>query len=421
MAAQREGETALLAARGATRWQLTRLTAAEVIPLTGLTALAGGVAGIWLARLLGGSLYGAGAGAAGGGISSDRHGYLDDALAARSSWPCSRPARCSTRCCAPGAGSARVRRGRQAALASATRAGADLGLIVLAVLAGWQLRRYSAVSTAANGAPAAIDPVLALAPALALAGGTVLTLRLLPAAARAADRLAAGGRGLTGALAAWQFSRQPLRQGGAALLLVMAVATGTLALAQHQSWNLGPPPTRRRSRQAPTCGWTWRTRWPPARPPAQQRRRASPRHGGHRRQVRCPPGPRRSIPPRHRRPCPAAATSRRCRQTPLFKVIAPPARGRGNRRRRGTGQHPADRHAEPRRAGVPASAPSPAAHGHRRGRRVPSSFPCRALCPPTAGRTSSSPPSAGPRSPTRSASPPVTLGYVMPAPVHQTR
>ncbi|MGH3210828.1 MAG: FtsX-like permease family protein, partial [Trebonia sp.] len=43
-------------------------------------------------------------------------------------------------------------------------------------------------------------------------------------------------RRLTAAMAGWQFSRQPLRQGGAALLIVMAVATGTLALAQHQSW-----------------------------------------------------------------------------------------------------------------------------------------------------------------------------------------
>ncbi|HXP58149.1 MAG TPA: FtsX-like permease family protein, partial [Streptosporangiaceae bacterium] len=49
-------------------------------------------------------------------------------------------------------------------------------------------------------------------------------------------RVSAAGRGLTSALAGWQFSRQPLRQGGAALLLVMAVGTGTLALDQHQSW-----------------------------------------------------------------------------------------------------------------------------------------------------------------------------------------
>ena len=239
LAAQREGETALLLARGATRGQLTRLTAAEVVPLSVVTALAGGVAGVWLARWLGGSLYGqgtAGGTLAGGGISLTAAGTWTDALAATVLivvlavgallYPVLRPA----------SGATRVRRGRQAALANVTRAGADLAVIVLAVLAGWQLRRYSAVATSAAGAPAAIDPVLALAPALALAGGTILTLRLLPAAARLTDRLAAGGRRLTAAMAGWQFSRQPLRQGGAALLIVMAVATGTLALAQHQSW-----------------------------------------------------------------------------------------------------------------------------------------------------------------------------------------
>ena len=130
---------------------------------------------------------------------------------------------------------AQVQQGRRAVLSRATRAGADLALVALAVLACWQLRRYSAVSTSA-GSPSVIDPVLVLAPALALAAGTVLTLRLLPIAARAVDRVSAAGRGLTSALAGWQFSRQPLRQGGAALLLVMAVGTGTLALAQHQSW-----------------------------------------------------------------------------------------------------------------------------------------------------------------------------------------
>jgi hypothetical protein len=237
LAGQREGETALLTARGATRWQLTRLTAAEVIPLSLVTALIGGIAGIWLARLLGGTLYSsgtAGGGVPGGGISVGASGTWLDALAAALGiavlsigallYPVLRPGR-----------AAQVRRGRQAVLSSATRAGADLALVALAVLAAWQLRRYSAVSTSANG-PSAIDPVLVLAPALALAGGTVLTLRLLPAAARAVDRVSAAGRGLTSALAGWQFSRQPLRQGGAALLLVMAVGTGTLALAQHQSW-----------------------------------------------------------------------------------------------------------------------------------------------------------------------------------------
>jgi hypothetical protein len=238
LAAQREAETTLLIARGATWWQLTRLTAAEVVPLSAVMALGGAAAGRWLAGLLGGTLHD-------GGIDLRSASTWLDALGVAAGitvlsvgallFPVLRSGR-----------AARTRHGRAAVLAGATRAGADLGLIALAVLAGWQLRRYSAVSLTTGSlttgsanpaaAPASIDPVLALAPALALAGGTVVMLRLLPAAARAADRLAASGRGLTASLAGWQFSRQPLRQGGAALLLVMAVATGTLALAQHQSW-----------------------------------------------------------------------------------------------------------------------------------------------------------------------------------------
>ncbi len=238
LAGQREGETALLTARGATRRQLTRLTAAEVIPLSLVAALAGGAAGIWLARLLGSTLYGPGTPGGGvpdGGISVAAAGTWLDALAAALGiavlsigallYPVVRPRRAA----------APVQRGRRAVISRATGAGADLALVALAALACWQLRRYSAVSTPTGG-QAAIDPVLVLAPALALAAGTVLTLRLLPAAARGVDRVSAAGRGLTSALAGWQFSRQPLRQGGAALLLVMAVGTGTLALAQHQSW-----------------------------------------------------------------------------------------------------------------------------------------------------------------------------------------
>jgi FtsX-like permease family len=234
---QREGESALLTARGGTRWQLTRLTAAEIAPLCGAAAVAGGVAGIWLARVLGGTLY-TGEGIAAGGIDVRAVGTWLDAFGAAVVITLLACAAMLFPVLRGGPGAARVRRGRQATIAAATRAGADLGLIVLAAGAGWQLRRYSAItaSPAGNGATASIDPVLALAPALALAGGTVVMLRLLPAAARAGDKLAARGRRLTAPMAGWQFSRQPLRHGGAALLLVMAAATGTLALAQHQSW-----------------------------------------------------------------------------------------------------------------------------------------------------------------------------------------
>ena len=234
---QRESETALLSARGATRWQLSRLTAVEVVPLCAAAALAGGVAGVWLARFLCATLGVPASADAGVSVSVTAMGTWVDALGAALVVAVLAAGAMLMPALRPGPARAQARRSRQAAIASAARAGADVALIVLAVLAGWQLRRYSAVSTSGTGAAAGIDPVLALAPALALAGGTVVMLRLLPGAARATDRLAAGGRKLTAPLAGWQFSRQPLRQGGAALLLVMAVATGTLALAQHQSWS----------------------------------------------------------------------------------------------------------------------------------------------------------------------------------------
>jgi ABC-type antimicrobial peptide transport system permease subunit len=233
LATQREGETALLAARGATRWQLARLTAAEVVPLALVTAAAGAVAGIALAGALAraGTLATAGVRVPGGAGT-----WLDAVAAAVVVAVIAIVALLAPVLGATGAnagpGAVRARRGRQALVAGVSRAGLDLGLIVLAVLTGWQLRRYSALTGTAG-----IDLVLTFAPALALAAGTMVTLRLLPMAARAADRLSARGKGLVGSLAGWQFSRQPLRQGGAALLIVMAVATGTLALAQHASWD----------------------------------------------------------------------------------------------------------------------------------------------------------------------------------------
>ena len=141
-------------------------------------------------------------------------------------WPAVRPA-------APGA--ARVRRGRQAALASIARVGADLALLALALLAVWELRTYSAVAQSSAGG-IGIDPVIAVAPALALAAAAVIPLRLVPAAARLIERVAARGRRLAAALAGWEISRRPVRQSGPILLVIIATAAATLALAQYQTW-----------------------------------------------------------------------------------------------------------------------------------------------------------------------------------------
>jgi FtsX-like permease family protein len=221
LAGQREGESAMLTARGATRWQLIRLGAAEGVPLCLLCAAAGALAGIGLARLL------AGSNPAGVGWTP----FLVAAVVAVGALVIMLVPVFSI--VTPG--TARARRGRQAAMAGVTRAGVDLALIVLAVVAGWELRHYSAVSAGVSG-NFGVDPVIVAAPALALAGGTVLALRLLPAGGKAGDLLAARGRRLTAAMASWQISRLPIRQGGAALLIVLAVATGTLALSQRQSW-----------------------------------------------------------------------------------------------------------------------------------------------------------------------------------------
>jgi hypothetical protein len=229
LADQREGEAALLASRGTARAQLARLNAAEAVILCLIATAAGGLAGSRLATVL------ASAGplrAAGLRLPAFPPGaWLALAVTAAGSilvllWP-------TLRTLAPGI--ARQRRGRQAAVSGIARAGADLALIALAVLAGWELHRYSAVSPGTSG-NYGVDPVIVAAPALALAGGTVLALRLLPAAGKTGDALAARGRRLTAAMASWQISRQPIRQGGAALLIVLAVATGTLALSQRQSW-----------------------------------------------------------------------------------------------------------------------------------------------------------------------------------------
>src|SRR5262249_57965805 len=99
-------------------------------------------------------------------------------------WPALRPA-------APG--DARARRGRQAALAGAARAGLDVALVALGVLALWELRRYSAVPRLSGGG-LGVDPVLSAAPAVALPGIALVPPRILPAAAPPLARGGAPGR-----------------------------------------------------------------------------------------------------------------------------------------------------------------------------------------------------------------------------------
>jgi hypothetical protein len=232
LASQREGETAMLSARGAARGQLLLASLAEAVLLAVTGALAGIVAGSYLTgRLMSanrlpvshltGGLSGVTAGDAWWPAVVIVVGVIVVMM-----WPSLRPVT---------PGTVRARRGRPAALAATARAGLDAALIALGVLAFWELRRYSAVPRLSGGT-LGIDPVLAVAPVLALAGIALLPLRILPAAARLLDRLSKRGRRLAAALASWQVSRRAVREGSPVLLVILAVAIGTLALAQHQSW-----------------------------------------------------------------------------------------------------------------------------------------------------------------------------------------
>lgn len=229
LASHREEEAALLSARGAARWQLARPALAEAAVTGAAAAAAGAVAGHGLASSLAATAH----------LGQEELRLSAIPLAA---WlaalgvavlcvavtllPALRPS-------APG--TALARRGRQAAQAAAVAAGADVLVLALAVTAGWELDSYSAVARLASGG-SSVDPVLAAAPALALAGISLVPLRALPLLARFGDRMAVAGRHLGGALATWEISRRPVRQATLVVLAVLTVATSTVALAQYQSW-----------------------------------------------------------------------------------------------------------------------------------------------------------------------------------------
>lgn len=229
LASHREEESALLSSRGAARWQLVRPAIAEAVVLGVVAAGAGAVLGSWLAGPLmnTGALRGTGLHAsgipAGAWLAALAVLVLSTLVLL---WPALRPA---------SAGEVRTRRGRQAALAGIARAGGDVALVALAVLAVVELRSYSAVAHSPAGG-LGVDPVPVLAPTLALAGVTLIPLRLLPVLAKAIDGLVAKTRRLGAALASWEISRRPIRQSGPVLLVILAVGTGTLALSQYQSW-----------------------------------------------------------------------------------------------------------------------------------------------------------------------------------------
>ncbi|MEE4542050.1 ABC transporter permease [Streptomyces sp. V4-01] len=236
LAEERAGETALLRARGGSRARVGRLAATEALLLAVPAAVAAPLLAGPVTRLL-----------AGTGAMARTGVSLGDGSAA-AAWLVALGAAlaCAVAVTAPAVRSGgayaveRAARARRGALPGALQAGGDLGLLVIAGVAYWQLQRRASgsgtLSTKASGG-LGVDPVLVAAPALCLLAGTVLVLRLLPLAARLGERRAARGRGLALALAGWQLSRRPRRGAGAAMLLVLSVAMGMFAIGQGASWD----------------------------------------------------------------------------------------------------------------------------------------------------------------------------------------
>ncbi|GGR15411.1 FtsX-like permease family protein [Streptomyces griseomycini] len=227
LSAERAAETRLLRARGASRARVARFAALEAL----LLAVPAAACAPLLAGPLTGLLAGRGAPAR---IGLELDTSVGSVAGRGTVWLVAAAVAvgCALAVTVPALTSSSTA-GRARPLPGAVRAGADVGLLVVAAVAYVQLsRRPSGVV----GRDLGVDPLLVATPALALLAGTVLTLRLLPPVARLAERGAAAGRGLPGALAGWQLSRRPRRGTGPVLLLVLAVALGVLAIGRGSSW-----------------------------------------------------------------------------------------------------------------------------------------------------------------------------------------
>ena len=221
MRGQRRGERALLRARGASEGQSARAALVEAVALVlPATLLAPYLAG-WLLRWAAGPL----------GLTAA--GFRPPEAMTTEVWPAL--ALVGVGAVLALAAPALLQRdplsrpGRSRRRPGLQRAGADLGLLVLAVLCYLQLRSAGSPFTSADVRSLQVDPVYVAAPVLLLAAIALLGLRLLPLLARAVERLAARGAAAAPALGVWPVSRRPLRHAGPLLLLVLALSVGLLA------------------------------------------------------------------------------------------------------------------------------------------------------------------------------------------------
>jgi hypothetical protein len=236
LTAHRRGENALLRARGASRRQLVWFTAAEASLVVAPAALLGGPLGTRLVefadRQAGDHSLGVSADVAPYGLVGPPLAWLVAVVTAVG---------CAVALALPAAGRGRTwvaeqqERSRPSRASVLQRAGVDLALVALAVLAWTQLRQYgSTVTVTDTGLGLGIDPLLVAAPVVGVLAATAVALRLLPLATRLGVRYTGRRDGFAGLLGMWQADRRP--HAGPVLLLLLAVATAVLAPAIVTTW-----------------------------------------------------------------------------------------------------------------------------------------------------------------------------------------
>jgi hypothetical protein len=111
--------------------------------------------------------------------------------------------------------------------AAAQRAGLDVVVLAVGVLALQQLRRPSGETP---------DVVLIAAPTILVLAGTLIAMRLLPWCGRAVSRAAARWRGVSAVLGSFEVARRPIRHLAPVAMLTLALAAAVFAATTQATW-----------------------------------------------------------------------------------------------------------------------------------------------------------------------------------------
>ncbi len=231
LADRRRAETALFRTRGASTGHLAAMGILEAILLTGSAAVIAPFAAQLVVGWLVASEPLAGGLVAGGRLSVGAL-IVDAVTAMVGIVALSLPMLGG----GPNLAGVRAAISRQTGSTLARRLGLDLALVVVAAIALWQLRQYGAPLTKNARGILGIDPLLVAAPAIGLLAGAVVATRLLPRALEFLEQFLERGRGLVGPMGGRGLARRPLRYTRSALLLMLAAALGTFAVAHVATW-----------------------------------------------------------------------------------------------------------------------------------------------------------------------------------------